>query len=166
MFNTQIVGSDPFLDMPASAQALYFHLGMHADDEGFVYPQSIMRSAGANKDDLQVLLAKKFIIPFESGVVVVKHWNVNNKIRYDRRLTTTHTSEKSLLSIDNGGVYSIVGNQDAASRVLKEVSKKVSKEVIGDISKEMGGELSQDQRTARMAEIRKSLPRLVNSKKL
>jgi hypothetical protein len=71
MFNTAIVNSDPFLDMPVSVQALYFHLGMHADDEGFVYPKQIMRQIGANNDHLQILLAKKFILPFDSGVIVI-----------------------------------------------------------------------------------------------
>jgi hypothetical protein len=127
MFSTAIVNSDPFLDMPASTQVLYFHLGMGADDEGFVYPKQIMRSIGAAQDDLKILISKKFVLPFESGVIVIKHWNVNNSIRYDRKLRTTHTSEKALLNLDSGGVYSVVDNQHAASRVLKEVSNKVIK---------------------------------------
>ena len=128
MFSTAIVKSDPFLDMPASTQVLYFHLGMEADDEGFVYPKQAMRSIGAAEDDLKLLVAKKFVVPFESGVIVIKHWNVNNSIRYDRKLKTTHISEKAHLSLDSGGVYSLIDNQDAASRVLKEVSNKVNKE--------------------------------------
>lgn len=130
MFNTTIVGSDPFLEMPSSTQALYFHLGMYADDEGFVYPKSIMRSIGAAEDDLKILITKKFILPFESGVIVLKHWHVNNSIRYDRRLQTTHNQEKSILTLDKSGVYSKVDNQHAAlipqqGRISKEVSKEV-----------------------------------------
>ena len=132
-----IVNSDPFLDMPSSTQVLYFHLGMHADDEGFVYPKQVMRSIGAAEDDLKVLLSKKFILPFESGVIVIKHWNVNNTIRYDRRLKTTHTSEKATLNLDSGGVYSVIDNQHAASRVLKEVSKEVSNKDFKNLDKEM-----------------------------
>lgn len=128
MFSTAIVKSDPFLDMPSSTQALYFHLGMEADDEGFVYPKQVMRSIGAVEDDLKILMTKKFVLPFESGIIVIKHWNVNNSIRYDRKLKTTHTTEKGTLTIDSGGVYSVIDNQHAASRVLKEVSNKVSKE--------------------------------------
>ena len=78
MFDTRIVSSDPFLDMPPSSQALYFHLGIHADDDGFVYPRKVMREVSANDDDLKILLAKKFLLSFESGVVVQKHWRVNN----------------------------------------------------------------------------------------
>lgn len=136
MFNTQIVSSDPFLDMPASTQALYFHLGMHADDEGFVYPKQVMRSIGSNDDELKVLISKKFILPFESGVVVVKHWGVNNVIRYDRRRVTTHSQEKATLTLDKSGVYHAIGNQDAALRSHKEVTKEVTK---GDFSKEKKG---------------------------
>lgn len=130
MFNSIIVNSDPFLDMPASSQALYFHLGMHADDDGFVYPKRIMRSVNASEDDLKVLLSKKFLMPFENGVVVVKHWHVNNIIRYDRRRATTHVPERQQLHLDSSGVYSVVDNQHAASRSHKEVSKEVNKEEI------------------------------------
>ena len=96
MFSTDIVNSDPFLEMPASSQALYFHLGMHCDDDGFVYPNKVIRLIGANQDDFKILLAKKFLINFESGVVVVKHWRVNNYIRADRYRNTTHREEKWL----------------------------------------------------------------------
>ena len=137
MFNTQIVQSDPFLDMPASTQVLYFHLGMNADDEGFVYPKQVMRSIGASEDELKILLSKKFVLPFESGLLVIKHWNVNNTIRSDRRLRTTHIEEKATLSIDSGGVYSVIDNQDAASRVLNEVSNKVIKGDFTNVKEEM-----------------------------
>lgn len=134
MFNSAIVSSDPFLEMPSSTQALYFHLGMNADDEGFVYPRSIMRGLGAADDDLKILVAKKFVLPFESGVVVMKHWHVNNTIRYDRRLATTHTKERGLLNLDTSGVYREIDNQHAAlmqheGRISKEVSKEVKKEI-------------------------------------
>lgn len=127
MFSSAIVGSDPFLEMPPSTQTLYFHLGMAADDEGFAYPKRVIRSVGAAEDDLKILLAKKFVLAFESGIVVIKHWNVNNTIRYDRRLKTTHYEEKALLRLDESGVYSLIDNQDAAYRLRKEVSNKVIK---------------------------------------
>lgn len=132
MFNTQIVSSDPFLDMPATSRALYFHLGMAADDEGFVYPQSVMRAVGASKNDLDVLIGKKFVLPFESGVIVLKHWHVNNTIRNDRRLPTTHENEHKSLRIDKSGVYSAIGNQDAATmrhegRISNELINKLNR---------------------------------------
>ena len=85
MFTKKIIDSDAFLDMPLSTQALYFHLGMRADDEGFINsPKKIQRMIGATDDDMKLLLAKRFIIAFESGVVVIKHWKMHNYIQADR----------------------------------------------------------------------------------
>lgn len=99
MFSQQITQSDSFLDMPLSAQALYFHLGMSADDDGFVNnPKRIQRVIGANEDDLKLLIAKKFVLTFESGVVVIKHWKINNYIAKDRYTPTVYEEEKALLS--------------------------------------------------------------------
>ena len=98
MFSQQITESDSFLDMPLSAQALYFHLGMSADDDGFVNsPRRVQRVIGANDDDLKLLIAKKFVIAFESGVVVIKHWKINNSIRSDRYTPTVYEEEKAML---------------------------------------------------------------------
>ena len=84
MFSQQITDSDAFLDMPLSAQALYFHLGMSADDDGFVNnPKRVQRVIGANEDDLKLLIAKNFIIAFDTGVMVIKHWKINNYILYN-----------------------------------------------------------------------------------
>lgn len=106
MFSQQITDSDSFLDMPLSAQALYFHLGMTADDDGFVNnPKRIQRLIGANEDDLKLLIAKKFIIAFESGVVVIKHWKINNYIPKDRYTPTVYTDEKALISEKSNRAY-------------------------------------------------------------
>ena len=106
MFSKQIVESDSFLDMPLSSQALYFHLGMAADDDGFINaPKRIQRSIGASDDDLKLLMAKNFIIPFESGVVVIKHWKINNYIRADRKRATAYPEEMSKLVIKENGSY-------------------------------------------------------------
>lgn len=106
MFNIAVVGSDAFLDMPASAQALYFHLGMRADDEGFIgNAKMIQRAVGASPDDLKLLIAKRFLLAFDSGVVVVKHWHMNNAIRNDRKMLTVYTDEKALLSIKSNNSY-------------------------------------------------------------
>ena len=98
MFSKIVIDSDMFLDMPLSAQALYFHLSMRADDDGFVNnPKRIQTYVGASTDDLKILLAKHFLIPFESGVVVIKHWKVHNYIQKDRYKETHYQAEKALL---------------------------------------------------------------------
>ena len=106
MFAKSIVLSDAFLDMPASARCLYFTLGMFADDDGFVgSPKGIMRQCGASNDDMKILLAKKFVLDFESGVIVIKHWRINNYLQNDRHKNTTYIDELSTLSIDEKGAY-------------------------------------------------------------
>lgn len=102
MFSLKIVDTDAFLDMPLSTQCLYFHLGMRADDDGFIgNPRRIMKMLGVNEDDMKVLIVKKFIIPFDSGVCVVKHWKMNNYIQADRKLDTNWQKELSMLKIDD-----------------------------------------------------------------
>jgi hypothetical protein len=106
MFNKSIIDSDLFLDMPLSTQALYFHLAMRADDEGFVdNPRKIMRMIGSEEDSLRLLTAKQFIIPFDSGVVVIRHWKLHNYIQKDRYHDTIYQNEKAMLTTDKSGVY-------------------------------------------------------------
>lgn len=106
MFAKTIIDSDAFLDMPVSSQALYFHLSMRADDEGFLNsPKKIQRLIGASDDDLNILIAKNFIIPFESGVIVIKHWKIHNCIRKDRLHPTVYQEERNSLSVKNNGAY-------------------------------------------------------------
>ncbi len=94
MFSRQVVNCDRFIEMPLSAQALYFHLGLQADDDGFLdSPKMIQRSIGAAEDDLKLLEAKGFIIRFESGVIVITHWKQNNSIKGDRHKKTLHLDE-------------------------------------------------------------------------
>ena len=108
MFAKTIVLSDAFLDMPLSARALYMTLGMVADDDGFVNnPRSVMRQCGASVDDMNVLLAKKFILSFDSGVIVIKHWRINNYLRNDRYQETKYLEEKEQLTIEQNGSYRI-----------------------------------------------------------
>ena len=104
----KIVDSDAFLDMPTSAQALYFHLGIRADDDGFVNnPKKIQRFVGAAEDDLKLLIAKRFIIPFDSGVCVIKHWLMHNTLRKDRYTPTVYLEEKATLYKKSNGAYSL-----------------------------------------------------------
>lgn len=108
MFAKTIIDSDAFLDMPMSAQALYFHLAMRADDDGFINnPRKVMRMIGAGDDDAKILLAKRFIIHFDSGVVVIKHWRIHNYIRNDRYKPTVYQEEKAQLSQKGNGAYSL-----------------------------------------------------------
>ena len=106
MFAKSIVLSDAFLDMPMSARCLYFTLGMFADDDGFVgSPKSIMRQCGASEDDMKILLLKRYILGFDSGVIVIKHWRMNNYLQADRKKTTTYLEELDQLVIDRKGAY-------------------------------------------------------------
>ncbi|HRT13953.1 MAG TPA: hypothetical protein P5134_05025 [Bacteroidales bacterium] len=108
MFAKTIIDSDAFLDMPPSSQALYFHLAMRADDDGFINnPKTIMRIVGAKDDDIQLLIAKRFIIPFDSGVVVIKHWRIHNYVQKDRYTETKYIGEKNQLIINEKNAYSL-----------------------------------------------------------
>ena len=100
MFSLSVIDTDKFLDMPVSSQLLYFHLGMRADDDGFVSsPKRIARTTNCGNDDLRILATKGYIIPFESGVVVIRHWRQNNQLRSDRYRETVCKNEKATLSI-------------------------------------------------------------------
>ena len=106
MFTQKIVDSDAFLDMPLSTQALYFHLNMRADDDGFVNnPKRIQRTIGAAEDDLKLLLAKRFIIGFDSGVIVIKHWRMHNTLRKDRYNPTQDQEEFATLMTKENNAY-------------------------------------------------------------
>jgi hypothetical protein len=108
MFAKTIIDSDAFLDMPPSTQVLYFHLAMRADDDGFINnPKTIMRIVGAKDDDIKLLIAKRFIIPFASGVVVIKHWRIHNYIQKDRYTETKYIEEKNQLIINKKNGYSL-----------------------------------------------------------
>lgn len=108
MFAKTIIDSDAFIDMPLSTQALYFHLSMRADDDGFINnPRKIQRMIGCADDDLKLLIAKNFIIPFESGIVVIKHWKIHNYIRNDRYKPTVYTDEINQLEVKENKAYTI-----------------------------------------------------------
>lgn len=109
MFSPKIVGSDAFLEMPTSSRELYFQLGMYADDDGFINPKKIVRMVGSSDDDLKVLIAKRFVIPFENGVVVIKHWAINNLIRKDWYQPTIYQDQKKLLTTKENGAYTEAG---------------------------------------------------------
>ena len=102
MFSVDVVCTDKFIEMPVSSQALYFQLGMKADDDGFISaPKQIVRMVNASADDLRILASKGFIIPYDDGVIVIKHWRVNNSLRKDRYKATRHLDKKEVLQIVN-----------------------------------------------------------------
>lgn len=125
MFSLSVVGNDDFLEMPDSSQNLYFHLSMNADDDGFVGNyKSIMRMTGKKEDDLKILIAKSFIIPFDTGVLVIRHWRINNYIQKDRYKETIHKEEKALLSMDESCVYNL--DTECIHRIDKNRLDKIS----------------------------------------
>jgi len=129
MFAKTIIDSDAFLDMPMSAQALYFHLAMRADDEGFVNsPKKIQRMVGAGDDDARLLISKNFLIPFDSGVVVIKHWRIHNYIQNDRFKPTAYRDERSLLTIKENGAYTV------DTKCIQDVSSSETQVSIGKVS--------------------------------
>lgn len=109
MFAKTIIDSDAFLDMPASARLLYYDLSMRADDDGFINsPKKIIRMTGASEDDIKILITKQFVIPFENGVVVIKHWFIHNYIRKDTYSETQYKEQKSLLTLDENKGYRLI----------------------------------------------------------
>ena len=113
MFAKTIIDSDAFLDMPLSTQALYFHLSMRADDDGFINnPKKVQRMIGSSDDDLKLLVAKNFIIPFESGIVVIKHWKIHNYIRNDRYKETVYQEERKQLVEKENKAYTFIKVND------------------------------------------------------
>ena len=111
MFDKSITSDDNFLEMPIGSQLLYFHLSMNADDDGFINSwKSIMKMIGAKEDDLKILITKSYVIPFETGVIVIKHWKINNYLRNDRYKPTRFQEEYNLLKLDNSSVYQVDTN--------------------------------------------------------
>jgi len=130
MFSLKIVDSDAFLDMPASSQLLYFHLSMRGDDDGFVgNPKKITKMIGANDDDLKILLAKRFILSFESGVVVIKHWKIHNYIQNDRYNETQYIEEKkTLITKDNGSYTECIQNVSTLETQVRLGKDRIGKD--------------------------------------
>lgn len=133
MFSDEIVRTDAFLTMPLSAQAVYFHLGMEADDDGFVKnPKSLIRMLGGQEDDLKLLIQKSFVLVFDSGVIVIKHWKKNNYIRRDRYRETDCYEEKRLLYIKKDNSYTfdkkqgvnLSGNEQKGVTIATDFQKK------------------------------------------
>lgn len=131
MFTQKIIDSDAFLDMPLSTQALYFHLNMRADDDGFVNnPKKIVRMIGASEDDFKVLIAKNFVLTFESGIIVIKHWKMHNYIQKDRYKPTVYADEKAMLDTKDNGAYTRCIQDGYSLDTQVSIGKSKSKESI------------------------------------
>ena len=129
MMSKKVIHSDAFLDMPISTQNLYFHLLLEGDDDGFVNsPKRVQRTIGASDDDAKLLLAKRFILSFDSGVIVIKHWRMHNYIQKDRYKETTHLEEKQKLHLKDNNVYTLDTN--CTPSIGKDRLGKDSKEKV------------------------------------
>lgn len=125
MFSLQIVDTDAFLDMPQGSQLLYFQLAMRGDDDGFVdNPKKIMRMIGSNDDDMKILLTKRFILSFESGIIVIKHWGIHNYIQSDRYHETKYLKEKAQIQLNKNGSY---------TECIQDVSKMDTEVRLGKV---------------------------------
>ncbi len=129
MFAKTIIDSDAFLEMSISARLLYYDLAMRADDDGFINsPKKIMKMIGASDDDMNILILRKFIIPFENGIVVIKHWRIHNYIRKDTYNETPYKEEKSLLEIDENKAYKLKRNESLIT--VNEPSTSSGRELL------------------------------------
>lgn len=153
MFTMKIVDSDAFLDMPATTQCLYFHLNMRADDDGFIgNPKRIMKIIGASEDDLRLLIAKRFVLTFEDGVIVIKHWRMHNTLSRDRYAETSYTDEKKMLLLKDNGSYSLTGGNpiddtrliERSGRQTQQRRNKDAAKTLSDIDKGLDIELDKD----------------------
>lgn len=149
MFTKRITESDSFLDMPSSTQMLYFHFSMNADDDGFVNnPKKIQKMCGASDDDFKLLIVKSFIILFDSGIIVIKHWKMHNYIQADRYRPTDYLEEKSMLGIKSNKAYTLdVSKMDTECIQNGYIGKvSIDKDSIGKDSK---GECAREEKAKR-----------------
>ena len=139
MFAKKITESDAFLDMPSSTQMLYFHLSMNADDDGFVNnPKKIQRMCGASDDDFKLLVAKSFVILFESGVIVIKHWKMHNYIQSDRYKPTDYIEEKSMLGLKQNKAYTLDEEQMVTKCIQDVAIGKVREDKVSVVEGSVG----------------------------
>ena len=146
MFSLKIVDSDAFLDMGQTAQLLYFHLSMRADDDGFIgNPKKIMRMIGSSDDDMKVLLSKRFLLPFDSGIVVIKHWKIHNYIQNDRYSPTQYTEEmKTLKEKENGAYTECIQNVYTLETQVRVGKARIGKDRVDTIVSEQSSQDNKD----------------------
>lgn len=135
MFAKTIIDSDAFLEMPMSARLLYYDLGMRADDDGFVNsPKKIMKICGVSNDDMNILILRKFIIPFDKGIVVIKHWKIHNYIRNDRYKPTVYTEEKAMLDLKPNDGYVLKNNNGIPNGYQMDTQDRIGQDSISQYS--------------------------------
>lgn len=151
MFSLSVVDTDQFLEMPLSSRLLYYELGMRADDDGFVANwKKILAFTGLKEDDLKVLVAKKYIIPFDSGVIVIRHWRMNNYLRNDRYKETQYKEELNKLTtddnlvyqMDTNGIHSIEKNSIGKNRLVYKGFKKPTLEEVKKYCNERNNDIN------------------------
>lgn len=162
MFAKTIIDSDAFIDMPVTARLLYYDLSMRADDDGFVNsPKKIMRMIGASQDDLSILILRKFIIPFDNGIVVIKHWRIHNYIRKDTYNKTPYTDEMAMLELDENKAYKLIDDNESTCRGravdVQSTQVRLGKDSIG---KDREGNICYQKIADMYNEICVSYPRL------
>lgn len=143
----KVCDTDAFLEMPQSSQLLYFHLALRADDDGFIAnPKRIMRMIGSTDDDLKILLAKRFMLAFESGVCVVKHWLIHNTIRQDRYTPTQYVKEMQMLVIDDSTKkYSLIKGQNNMATIRQPTGNQLEPQIrLGKVRKDKNTIAAQD----------------------
>lgn len=129
MFSLSVIDTDAFLEMPCSTQALYFHLCMRADDDGFVgSPKIITRTVGASEDDLKLLIAKRFVLTFEDGVIVIKHWRMHNTLSANRYKETAYLEDKAMLKLKPNKAYTLGDGEQIDDTKLIEMSARQTKD--------------------------------------
>lgn len=129
MFRLDVLETDAFMDMPLTTQALYFHLNLRADDDGFIgNPNQIVRLIGASMDDLKLLIAKRFVIAFEDGVIVIKHWRMHNTLSAYRYKETNFIEDKALLKIKENKAYSLTSGDEICDERLIEIAHRQTKD--------------------------------------
>ena len=153
MFSRVVTETDAFRDLPVSARCLYYDLAMYADDYGFVgNPKMIIKLCGASEDDLKILIAKQFVLVFESGVVLIRHWLVHNTIRKDRSTESFYLEEAREIFIAKNKIYNRGSCNDGEPLVAKMTTqskkeKKITeKEIVDDLNGEEWEKLTLDQR--------------------
>ncbi len=145
MFSQSVTDTDQFMELPLSAQALYFHLGMHADDDGFVSgPKKIARGMGCGEGDLQLLLECGLLLGFESGVVAVRDWRINNSLRNDRYHETLYRQEKAALRLDESERYRFAAEDESAQSVEPDTGNRVSPNVETDTGNQQSPTMETD----------------------
>ncbi|WP_370672750.1 DNA replication protein [Leuconostoc lactis] len=164
MFSKKVTDTDTFLDMPLSTQALYFHLNMHADDDGFIdNTKTIQRMIGSSDDDRKLLVAKQFLLPFENGLVVIKDWRVHNYIQGDRYHKTQYINEKSQLIVEENNMYTRrvqdVSNMDTQVRLGKDRLGKDSKDILSGFDEPDSTRIQKSERDQMFETIWKLYPK-------